>query len=94
VFVAAHLRLENMREARYLHATIRRGMKMRERHPPFVVDLTDAASLQSWAEILELPAAILTEAATQARSGCRTALTPERVFHLSRRMAERTILKP
>ena len=41
---------------------------MGERRPEFVVDLADPASLQSWAEILKLPVAALTKAATQARS--------------------------
>jgi hypothetical protein len=41
---------------------------MGERRPEFVVDLADPASLQSWADILKLPVAALTKAATQARS--------------------------
>jgi hypothetical protein len=41
---------------------------MGQRRPEFVVDLADPASLQSWADILKLPVAALTKAATQARS--------------------------
>ena len=41
---------------------------MGERRPEFVVDLADPVSLQSWAEILQVSAGVLTEAATQARS--------------------------
>lgn len=50
---------------------------MGERRPEFVVDLADAASLQSWAEILKLPVAELTKAATQARlRNSRAAVDP------------------